>query len=350
MKQAFYFGWMGILIVGFSLCSCKKSGDGSRKRNQSSALVAEGYVIAPGHFENKLTVTANLLPFETVDIKTPVAGTVLAIHFKEGQTINKGQSLIQIDDRVWKAQIKGLKAQLVAGKEELNRKEALLKAEGASQEEVDIARSEVQQLEAKIEELSVYTELASVPAPFTGQIGLRNFSIGAYLTQGQTITQIAQTDRMKVDFNLPGRYMNQLSVGKELKVTSNNDTLTASVYALNPLIDEQTRTIQARALLENRHNWLPGDFAEALLILDVHDSSIAIPTQLVTPELGAETVFVCKGGKALKRTVTTGVRTDKLVLIQEGLFPGDTLLATGLMEVREGMPVTISKIASTAGL
>ncbi len=313
-------------------------------------MVAEGYVVSPSHFENKLIVTANLLPFETVDIKTPVAGTVLSIHFKEGQKVGKGQSLVQIDDRVWKAQIKGLKAQLAAGKEELQRKETLLKAEGASQEEVDAARSSVLQLEAKIEELSVYVSLASVPAPFSGQVGMRDFSVGAYLPQGQIITQIAQSDRLKVDFNLPGRYINQLSTGKEVKVVANNDTLTASVYAVNPLIDENTRTIQVRALLDNRDNWLPGDFAQTSLVLDVYDSALVIPTQLIIPELGAETVFVCKNGKAVKRKVSTGIHTDKVVLISEGLAIGDTLLATGLIQAREGIPVKISKTASSTKL
>lgn len=350
MKQSFYYSCLVILCLGFFVHSCKNAGNGGSKKNQASAVVAEGFVVMPGHFENNLTVTANLLPFETVDVKTPVAGTVLAIHFKEGQKITKGQSLVQIDDRVWKAQIKGLKAQLAAGTEELHRKEALLKVEGASQEEVDAARSGVQQLEAKIEELSVYVSLASVPAPFAGQVGMRDFSVGAYLPLGQIITQIAQTDRLKVDFNLPGQYVSQLSIGKEVKVIAGNDTLTASVYAVNPLIDENTRTIQVRALLDNRNNWLSGDFAEASLVLDARDSALVIPTQLVIPELGAETVFVCKNGKAVKRPVVSGVRNDKVVLITKGLVSGDTLLATGLMQVREGMPVKISKTASLAEL
>ena len=350
MKKTFLYRCLGILCVGFLIYSCKNAGDGGNKRNLSSTLIADGYVVKPGHFENKLTVTANLLPYETVDIKTPVAGTVLAIHFKEGQKVNKGQSLVQIDDRVWKAQIKGLKAQLAAGKEELQRKETLLKAEGASQEEVDAARSGVLQLEARIEELSVYVSLASVPAPFGGQVGMRDFSVGAYLPQGQVITQIAQSDRLKVDFNLPGRYISQLAPGKEVKVFANNDTLTASIYAVNPLIDENTRTIQVRALLDNRDNWLPGDFAQAAMALDAHDSALVVPTQIIIPELGGETVFICKNGKATKQKVTTGVRTDKVVLITEGLTAGDTLLATGLMQVRDGIPVKIGKIVSSTEL
>lgn len=305
-------------------------------------------MVSPGHFENRLTTTAGLLPFESVEVKTPVAGTVLAIRFHEGQQVQQGQSLVQIDDRVWKAQIKGLEAQLAAAREELHRKEALLEAEGASREEVEAIQLTVQQLEARIEELSVQVSLAAVPAPFSGRVGMRDFSVGAYLSQGQVITKIAQSEKLKVDFNLPGRYVSQLSVGKKVMVIANGDSAMAPVYAVNPVVDEQARTIQARAFLDNRKNWLPGDFAEVSLILDIHDSALVVPTQIIVPELGAETVFLCKNGKVVKQAVTTSVRNSRVVLVTGGLTAGDTLLATGLMQVREGVPVKISKTTNAA--
>lgn len=350
MSKTYFFTCLVLAMSLLLVSSCKKAEKNEGRRNGSSALTAEGFLVTPCPFENKQVVTANLLPAETVEIKAPVSGTVLSIHFKEGERINKGQSLIQIDDRVWKAQIKGLKAQLAKASEELHRKEALLKAEGASQEEVDAAQSEVQQLDAKIEELSVYVSLASVPAPFSGQVGMRDFSVGAYLSQGQVITQIAQSGQLKVDFGLPGRYINQLAIGKEVTLVLNDDTLTAPVYAINPVLDENSRTIQVRALLDNKTGVMPGEFAQATLVFDHYDSALVIPINLVLPELGAETVFLCKHGKVVKQKVTTGVRTDKLVRIVDGLAAGDTLLATGLVQVREGVPVKINKLATSAEL
>jgi membrane fusion protein (multidrug efflux system) len=350
MNKQFYHFSAGMLCLLIFACSCHRSAGPRNDRNQEETLIAEGFVVFPDHFENHLSVTANLLPAESVEIKTPVAGTVLAIHFSEGQYIKEGQPLVQIDDRVWKAQIKGLKAQLEAANEELKRKEALLTVEGASREEVETIQSTVQQLEARIEELSVYVTLARVPSPFSGKVGMRDFSIGAYLSQGQTITQIAQSDRLKVDFNLPGRYVTQLAIGKQVTVIANGDSLTAPIYAINPVVDENARTIRIRALLNNRKHWLPGDFAEVSLVLDIHDSAMVIPTELIVPELGAETVFLSKNGKVVKQTVTTSVRNDKVVLITSGLSAGDTLLTTGLMQVREGIPVKISQTRSLSNL
>lgn len=340
----------GILTIAICTLACSQKKGPGRNNSNEEGLIAEGFVVSPGYFENRLTVTANLLPAESVEIKTPVAGTVLAIHFSEGKFVREGDPLVQIDDRVWKAQIKGLKAQLLAAGEELRRKESLLEAEGASREEVETVRSTVQQLEARIEELSVYVTLAGVPAPFSGRVGMRDFSIGAYLSQGQVITEIAQSDRLKVDFNLPGRYVSQLAHGKEVMVMAHNDSLPATIYAINPVVDPNARTIQIRALLTNKKNWLPGDFAEVSLLLDVQDSAIVIPTELIVPELGAETVYLSKNGSVVKQRVKTGVRNSKVALVTAGLSAGDTLLTTGLMQVREGMPVRISKTSSSAKL
>jgi len=347
-KSTFFFS-TGILALTICTPACNREKGPGRNANEET-LVAEGFVVGRDHFENRLTVTANLLPAESVEIKTPVAGTVLAIHFNEGEFVREGEPLVQIDDRVWKAQIKGLKAQLLAAGEELQRKEALLKAEGASREEVETIQSTVQQLEARIEELSVYVTLASVPAPFSGRVGMRDFSIGAYLSQGQIITEIAQSDRLKVDFNLPGRYVSQLAPGKEVIVIANNDSLRAPVYAINPVVDQNARTIQIRALLTNKKNWLPGDFAEVSLILDIQDSAIVIPTELIVPELGAETVYLCKKGRVVKQRVNTSVRNSKVALVDAGLSAGDTVLTTGLMQVREGIPVKISQTSSLTKL
>lgn len=348
MKKPIYSFRAGLLCILMITFACHRSEGPKNRNNDGEILVAEGFVVVRKHFENKMTVTANLLPAESVAIKTPVAGTVLAIHFTEGQYVRQGQSLVQIDDRVWKAQIKGLEAQLLAASEDQKRKEALFSAEGASQEEVETTRSNVQQLEARIEELSVYIALAGVPAPFSGRVGMRDFSVGTYLSQGQVITEIAQSDPLKVDFNLPGRYVSQLSSGKEVTVIVRGDSLKAPVYAINPVVDQDARTIQARALLRNQKNWLPGDFAEVSLVLDIHDSAIVIPTGLIVPELGAETVFIGKNGKVVKQTVTTGARNSKVALVNTGLSAGDTILTTGLMQVREGIPVKFSKTTSAA--
>ena len=331
-----------LLLTGFSFHSCKKNK--KQQVSTSSEFVVDGYLVMPQPFENRLKVTANLLPAEYVEIKSPVAGTVLGIFFKEGQRIKEGEPLIQIDDRIWKAQVKGLEAQLNTAKEDLRRREALLEAEGVSIEEVETTRSTVLRLEANIEELEVSIGLANVRAPFSGEVGMRDFSVGAYMSQGQVITRIAQTNPLKIDFNLPSHYISQIKVGKTVNVLVNQDSIKASVYAVNPVIDESARTIQARAMVNNSRRWMPGDFAEVVVILDSYKSAIVIPTELIVPELGEETVFIVKKGVATKKNITTSVRNERVALITNGVVAGDTLLATGLIQIRDGMRVNINNV------
>lgn len=343
IKHVLTFGILCFVLFTFS---CKKQKESASSGSQSAVFTVDGYLINHQPFENRLQVTANLLPAESVEIKSPVAGTVLAIHFSEGQLVQEGQPLIQIDDRIWKAQIKALEAQLHAAREEFQRREALLAAEGASREEVETTRSAVEQLEARIEELSVYVNLASVPAPFSGRVGMRNFSVGAYLNQGTGITQLAQTNPVKVDFSFPGQYIDQIRQGTRIQVISHGDTLTAPVYAVNPVADESARTVQARALLNNVKNWLPGDFTEVLVVLDRRESALVIPTQLIVPDLGRETVFTVENGKVVQKNITTSSRNNKVALVTGGLEEGDTIIATGLVQIREGMTVNLNKIST----
>ncbi len=352
MKHSTFLSYLCLIGIILGLfVSCKKQGAGNNNRAGSSPVVpVDGFVVSASRFENTMTATANLLPAESVEIKAPVSGTVLSIHFKEGQSVSAGQSLVHIDDRIWEAQIKGYKAQLVSARSDLERKQQLLKAEGASQDEVDKAQSTVDQLEAKIDELFVYVSLAAVPAPFAGRVGMRDFSVGAYLSAGQVITTIAQASKLKIDFNLPGKYVGQIKVGDQIKLLAGGDTLQAPVYAINPVVDEASRSIQVRALLDNKTGLAPGDFAEVELPLDVTDRAIMIPTSAVVPELGAETVYLAVNGKAGKRKITSGLRTDKYVQVLDGLSAGDTLITSGLMQIREGMPVKIRKTESFSNL
>ena len=333
---------IALLFSGLVFHSCRKTQ--KQQVSTSSEFVVDGYIITPQPFENRLKVNANLLPAEYVEIKSPVAGTVLDIFFKEGQHIEKGEPLIQIDDRTWKAQVKGLEVQLNTSREDLRRREALLEAEGVSIEEVETTRSTVLRLEANIEELEVSISLANVRAPFSGDVGMRDFSIGAYMSQGQAITRIAQTNPIKIDFNLPSHYISQIKVGKTVNVLVNQDSIKASIYAVNPVIDENARTIQARAMVNNYRRWMPGDFAEVVVILDSHKSAIVVPSELIVPELGEETVFVVKKGIATKKIITTGARNNRFSLVTSGLVAGDTLLATGLIQIRDGMNVKINDI------
>lgn len=319
--------------------------DKSSVANDEVRLKVEAMVVEKEVFENSLEVTGNILPNEAVEIKAPIEGIVLDIYFKEGQRVSKGARLVRLDDRTWRAQAEGVRARIKAAKTLLDRKKSLLEIEGASQEEVDNASAELVNLEANLQELQVNIDLANVRAPFSGTVGLRDFSLGAYLGKGDVITQLAQTDRLKLNFDLPAKYALGSIVGKTVDVVSERDTFKASVYAIEPSVSNSSRSFSARAYItQGKHNLTPGDFAQVIYNQEVDSAAILIPTEAVMQELQGQVVFLLKNGAAKKQKVTVGTRTSDQVQILEGLSVGDSVITAGLLQLKDGTKVDASAI------
>ena len=315
-----------------------------------STLQVKALVLTPRYFQDRFIVNANVLPFEETDLRAPVSGNVLSIHFREGEKVTRGQPLVHIDDRIWKARLKGLKAQLEIAKSDSARNEALIDVQGVSQETVDKSNAQIKELQAQIEEMEVNISLANVKAPFSGRVGMRDFSVGAYLSQGATITTLVQSDRLKVDFEVPGHYLGHIRTGETVALVYQADTLEARVYAIDPLIDMNSRTIRVRCVMDNPgEKYMPGIFVEVIIPINSDDKAIVVPTAAIIPALNIQTVYVYHNGRGFRKEVELGPRTDQEVQVLQGLNPGDTIIMTGLLEIKDNMPVTIDKITKSPG-
>ena len=334
----FKFLWLLFWVPTMLMQACES---GPARPNEQPADLVVGIVQAKTQpFEITLDVTGNILPYEQVELKAPLGGTVMSIAFEEGQTIKKGQTLIQIDDRAWQAEAKGLRSRIAVAKRDLERSKSLLEIEGASQENVDAAQSALSDLEAQLQQMEVNISLANVRAPFSGVVGMRNFSVGAYLSQGAAITEITQVDRLKVNFDVPSRYGREIAEGDSAQVYVGKDTIQAQIYAINPSVKNSSRTLQVRAEVQEAAGRLqPGEFAQVQLQLAMDSNAILIPTEAVIPELNKQTLFVIKNQIAHKKTVQLGSRTPRDVQILKGVTAGDSVIISGLLQVKDGMKV-----------
>ncbi len=337
--------------IGILMISCS-SDNGSSSRQGSRATSAEGYRIETEPHTITIRSTGELMPGESVELRTPVAGNVLRIHFNEGEYVREGALLVEIDSRTWQAQKRGLEAQLVSARSELERRKRLLEIEGASQESVDQAFATVSDLQARIEELQVRIDLANIRAPFSGTLGMRDFSPGAYLSQGEMVTRLVQIHQLKINFDIPARHTALASQGMEVMVISSSsaDTTFAKVYALDPVINVNTRNLRLRAMLDNtEQKFIPGDFARVIIDAKQNENAILIPTESVISELNAQVVYLVSEGKAQRREVEIGTSTRGRVMILDGLQEGDTIMLTGLMGIRDGSEVQIRNLNQEAG-
>lgn len=338
-----------IILFAFLFAMLVSCGDIASKNNSGdikSSLAVIGYKVIPQPFNNEVKATAELIANEQIELMAPLSGQVLDIYFKEGEDVTKGDPIIHIDDRNWKAQILGVKAELEVAQKDFERKKELLKIEGSSQEEVDHAFSVVETLKSQLQQLQLNIDLANVVAPFSGKLGMRNFSKGTYLKQGEIITTLTGLNQLKVDFMLAQEHQKNISIGKQIKVIIDNDTLLASIYAINPLINLQSRTINVRAMLQQNSGTLimPGTFAEVLVSTNFVKEALLVPTQAVVPEMNNQTVYLYKNGKAVKKIIQMGNRTADKVQVLKGIIPGDTIITTGLLQVKEEMTLQLQSI------
>jgi membrane fusion protein, multidrug efflux system len=338
------FRWLPLLMI-LLLASCNDGDSGGQE--QERRLSADGYKVSPEPFTVTIRATGDLLSFEEVELRTPVSGNVLSIHFREGQHVSRGTLLAEIDNRTWKAQKRGLEARLQSVQSELERKRGLLEIEGVSLEEVERSEAEASELEARIEELEVMIDLSQVRAPFAGRLGMRDFSPGAFLSQGDVITRLVQTDRIRVHFSIPARYSALAREGQDVQViaSANGDTAVARVYAIDPSINPATRNRQLRAELPNPDGrFVAGDFVQVVFETDRDEDALLVPAESIIAQMGSQVVYKVENGSARRQEVEIGSRTRDRVHVLSGLQAGDTVLVTGLMEVRDGAPVEIREL------
>lgn len=304
-------------------------------------------IVKPEKLDNKIYISGTLLSNEEVTLMPEVAGKISAINFKEGSAVKKGDLLVKINDDDLQAQLKKLQLQEKLASEKEARQKKLLAINGISQEEYDASLTQLNSLGAEIEVLKAQIAKTQITAPFDGKVGLKNISEGSYVTPGTQIAAVQQTNPMKLDFYVPEKYASLVKVNSKLTFTTEvgNEKHEAIVMAVEPKVDATTRTIQVRAKTENKNgNLFSGSFVRIEFSLEETENALMIPTESIIPILKGQKVFVSRGGKAEEVKVTTGLRNENKVQVLSGLVSGDTVIATGIMQLKTGSLLNISSI------
>jgi membrane fusion protein (multidrug efflux system) len=223
----------------------------------------------------------------------------------------------------------------------------LLDINGISQSEYDQSLNQLNSLKEDEEFTRAQISKTELRAPFTGVIGLKNVSEGSYVSPAQTIAWFQQIDPVKVDFSIPEKYGSMVSIGDKITFTASNsrDTMKGEVYAIQPRIDVSTRTLQVRAISPNKDGKIiPGSFVKVELALKEYNNAILLPTEAIVPVLKGKNVFVFRNGKAESQKIETGIRTDTKVQVVDGILPGDTIITSGIMQLRPGMAVNLTNL------
>jgi membrane fusion protein, multidrug efflux system len=308
-------------------------------------MMVDGVIARPQVLENIVRSSGRVLSSESVELVTEAAGRIESILFTEGAHVNKNELLVKINDDDLRAQLKKIELQIQLASEQEKRQEHLLRTEGISKEQYDIAVNQVNIFKADRDNLITSIRKREVRAPFDGFIGLRYVSEGGYVSQTTRIASIQKTDPVKVDFAIPEKYAGKVDVG-DLVQFSNDETklqFTGRLYAIEPRIDPAMGTLQLRAICDNKAGRIfPGAYVQIELRLRQITDALMVPTQAIIPVLKGQTVLVRKAGVVVAVPVRTGIRTATSVQVIDGLTAGDTIITTGIMQLRPGMPVNVT--------
>ena len=345
--------WAALIIVLIILIYPKLNLTNGGEKSESAGragsrqLPVNAVIVKTKPLQNKIFSNGTLVSNEEVDLRSEISGKITQILFEEGKRVKKGELLIKINDAELQATLKKNNARLTLAKDREFRYKQLLEKNLTSQQEYDTQLSELNSVLADVEYNQAQIEKTEIRAPFDGIIGLRSVSVGSYISPQTKIVTLQNIDPVKVDFSVPQKYFGLIKEGKTIyvKITSTGKIYTGKIYAVEPKIDLNTRTVQARAIIPNESGELtPGAYVEIDIVLQDIKDAVMVPTDVIVPDIEGEKVFVYRDGKAVPQRVTIGLRTENEIQITSGLNVGDTLIVSGIIQIRSNSPVKLNSV------
>lgn len=316
-------------------------------KNGGSETEVKGIIASGENFANVITVSGSIEANEQVQIRSEVTGIVKNLYFQEGSSVSSGQVLLQIEDAELQATLNQAQTRENLMRDNERRAALLLEKEAISQQEYDVAKADYKTAQAEIQLIETQIGKTKIKAPFSGKIGLRAISAGEYLTPSTVVANLVSVNPIKVVFSVPEKYSREINVGQYINfsIGGNDQKYQAAIYAIEPSIDATTRTIQLKAKTQNdKGEIVPGSFARVEVPIRNREDVILIPTQAVIPIQNGKQVLLYKNGKVKTTLIETDERTGKDVIVISGLVAGDTVLTSGIMTLKEGMPVKVQLI------
>lgn len=303
-------------------------------------------VVKPTYLEKSAEVNGSVIASEFAELRPEVAGRLVHLDVREGAQVKAGTVIARLFNDDLQAQLQRHDAQLKLAETTRDRLSKLLAVDGINKQEFDQAEAQVASIQADRAFTEAQLRKTIVTAPFTGTLGLRNVSNGAYITPSNIIATIQQTDALKIDFNVPENLAALIKVGHKVKVLVEGvpDTLGGTISAIEPQLNLQNRSLKVRALIANAGSIAPGGFAKVYVDAGSTSSALLIPTNAIVADTRFKRVYVIKGGKAALTTVQTGYRLQDRVEIVSGLQPGDSVAISGILYLRPDAAVKVRSV------
>lgn len=344
-RKLFPYILCSICLVGF-LAACKGKNETGRPRENPPTMV-DVMIATSRPVTNVIEANGTVIANESVDLRPEVSGRLTYLHVPEGLKVAQGTVLARVNSADLQAQLQKSQVQLDLAQTTVQRLKTLLDVGGVNQSDYDIAVNQANSLRADIDYTRTLIDKTVIRAPFTGVIGLRQVSPGAYVSPATVIASMQQLTKAKVDFTLPEQYSDMIKIGGIVEVevdAANEKRQRARIIAMEPEAIRQTRNVVVRAVFENEIP-NPGAFVKVYVgSVGGDQRAIMVPTNTIIPDDKNNQVILVKQGKASFVNVQTGLRTESNVEITKGISEGDSIIVTGVLFARPNLPVKVRSV------
>lgn len=302
-------------------------------------------------WQSTLSGVGSLVAVAGINVNSEVAGKVKSLHFESGQQVKKGQLLVELDTSTDEAELNGLEAAYQLEQTKFARSQQLISRHFISKSDFDINKATLDEARAALTAKRAAIEKKRITVPFSGQLGIRKVNVGQFLAPGDSIVPLQQLQPIYADFNLPEQHLADLKIDQAITLTVQAQpgrVFNGRISAINPGIDELTRTVTLRATLDNSELLLrPGMFVDVKVNLDRFKSVLTIPDTAITYNPYGNSVFVIQSSKdgntvQLKQIVTGETRSGRVEIIK-GLADNEQVVSAGQVKLRNGIAVIMDK-------
>ncbi len=335
-------GFVLVSVLGFAACGKKEAGNSAAPGGPGAPVMKlSAIVLNSSTLSSNLIAPGTVMAEQQVNVQTEISGKVVRIGFPEGGHVSAGQVLVKLDDSELRAQYEKASAQLLLAQSQEKRIHEQADAGAVSAQEYDQVRAQLEAAKGDAAMIKAQLDKCEIKAPFAGEAGLRKVEMGAVLQPGTQVTSLQDLRSYRIEFSLPE---NQAAgVYKDMTVLFNvagrEDTLRASVFAIEPGVDPDTRLLKMRARCAPPKGGLrPGAFATVQVPLR-ESAALWVPAQAVVENARGTNVWRVREGKAELHPFKAGTRTPEAVEAKQGLSAGDTVLVSGLMQLKPGASV-----------
>jgi membrane fusion protein (multidrug efflux system) len=312
----------------------------------AQGIIVDVIVAQPQAVSNTIEANGTVVANESVELHPEISGRITYLNVPEGSRVEKGFVIARINDADLQATLEKAKVQLELYQKTEERDRKLLDIQGINQADYDIAQNNVKSVQADIDFTQAQIDKTVIRAPFSGTVGLRQVSPGAYVTPASVIATVQQFDKIKVDFTLPEQYTGVVRKGSVVQIetdASQHVRKHATIVATEPQINQASRNLTVRAVLDEG-NWHPGAFVKVFVNASADLKAIMVPTNSIIPDDKNNQLIVVRDGKANFVNVQTGVREANNIEITKGVNPGDTVVVTGVLFARPKSPLKIRTV------